>query len=106
MTLLPSRWTRAAATGATVGIIWVTVATVAGELSAPFKDWLKAVFAHHWLGKGYVAAGIFILVLLIASRQVDADGRRTNKSLSLLMWVTTAGALLLAGFFAYELLME
>ncbi len=102
-TLLPSRWTRAAAIGATVGILWVTLATILGELQAPFKTWLKAAFAHHWLGKGYIAAGLFVLVLLLLASQRDTDGSRTNRAITMAAWTAAVCAVLLAAFFLFEL---
>lgn len=106
MPLVPSRWTRAAATGATVSVLVTTILTIISDLHRPFWNWLRDVFGHHWLGKGYIAAGIFLLVLFITSRRVDADGQRTNTMLSLLVWVTLVCAVGLAGFFWYEFIKE
>lgn len=101
--LLPSRWTRAAAIGATVGILWITLATILGELQAPFKTWLKTVFAHHWLGKGYIAAGLFLLCLVLFAGQGDADGHRTNRAVTMVAWTAVVCAVFLTAFFLFEL---
>lgn len=44
-----------------ITIVVVTALTVAAEVSAPLKDWLKRLFFHHWVGKGVIALVVFLL---------------------------------------------
>lgn len=38
---------------------------IAAEKYAPLKDWLKATFTHHWLGKGALAIVLFLAVTFL-----------------------------------------
>ena len=42
-----------------VAIVFIVFATIFGELYSPFKDWLKVIFNHHWIGKGIISIVIF-----------------------------------------------
>ncbi len=39
----------------------ITLLTIAAELNAPLKDWLKQVFSHHWIGKSVIALAVFLI---------------------------------------------
>lgn len=52
----------AAATAAALAVL-----IIAAEKYAPLKDWLKATFSHHWLGKGALAILFFIAVTIFVA---------------------------------------
>ncbi|MBI4692333.1 MAG: hypothetical protein HY773_02780 [Candidatus Terrybacteria bacterium] len=53
----------------TIGLI--TVMTIWGELSKPFKDFLVGITGHHWTAKGVFSLVFFILVYFIFSKLSD-----------------------------------
>lgn len=50
--------------------IFIVFATIFGEFNSSFKDWLKAVFYHHWIGKSILAL-VFFLILWAIFKKFD-----------------------------------
>ena len=57
-------WIRSVAIATIVTSLMLAVLIVSAEEIPALKDWLKATFYHHWLGKGALALGIFAVVSL------------------------------------------
>ena len=87
---------------AVIAIAAVVALTIVGELYTPLKDSLKAVFSHHWVGKGVLSfAGFYLLGLLL----IPLSGRGSREITTLLyvlFWVALLGALSVIGFYYYE----
>lgn len=89
--------------GAIISIIFVTIITILADLYLPLKDFLKAVFAHHWIGKGILAIAIFLIAaLLINLTSYNIDDKKILKRLSTLLWISIISSLILMLFFLYE----
>jgi len=87
-----------------VSILFVTFATICGELNKPFKDWLALTFGHHWAGKGVIAVVIFFVVAVlhwVASLKMHpiAIDTKVRKVLIALFIVTILSSLAVTGFF-------
>jgi len=95
------RTIRAFLAAATVTVVFIAAITIVGELYPPLKDWLKATFFHHWLGKGALAAMLFIAtgtaLSLSPQRETEIAG-----AIRILAWVSIASGLLILWFFMYE----
>ena len=94
-------WSAAASLAAILAIIWIAGSTVLGELHAPFKDFLKATFSHHWIGKGVVSVALFLVALFIARLGISEN---SGTSLFLLNAVTSfaiLGVLAITGYYFY-----
>ena len=89
--------------GAIFSIVFVSVVTVVADLVPPLKDWLKTTFTHHWIGKGALSVGLFIVTAFVLAR---VPMRATEKSLAkllwLLFWVGFIGAVVISAFYVYE----
>ena len=87
---------------AVIAIVAVVALTIVGELYTPLKDSLKAVFSHHWVGKGVLSfTGFYLLGLLL----IPLSGRGSRKMTTLLyvlFLVTLLGAFSIVGFYYYE----
>lgn len=92
---------RSFAASAIIAIIFVAAATILGELYKPFKNWLKEVFYHHWMGKGIIMIVIFYLFGLIGFRNSGSEDKMIGM-LRLLFWVALIGVLAISGFYLYE----
>jgi len=57
-----SSWVRAVAIATIATGLMLALLIVAAEESPALKNWLKATFYHHWLGKGALALALFALV--------------------------------------------
>lgn len=90
------------AISAIVAIVFVVFATIFGELYKPFKDSLKDIFSHHWIGKGVIAIVIFYALGFLGyfSAKDDEDGM--IKMLKIVFWVALIGVLAITGFYLYE----
>ena len=64
-----SSWVRSVAIAAMVTAVMLAVLIVSAEEIPALKDWLKATFYHHWLGKGALAIIVFIVVTVAARLQ-------------------------------------
>jgi len=93
----------AATIAAICAIFFVTLITVLADLVPPLKDWLKAVFTHHWIGKGILSVALFALLFLVLEKTPrQAEEGRLAAMLRLLSWFAVLGTLVLFGFFLYE----
>jgi len=92
-----------AALSASVTVALITLVTIIADLNPPLKDWLKSTFSHHWIGKGVLAAAIFIvLTFLFRLMSLKTDAAGLSRKLAGLFWVGVLGALAIFGFYFYE----
>lgn len=88
---------------AIIAVVFVAAATILAELYAPFKDFLKNNFYHHWVGKSVISFAIFaaggVLCYLIPHKP-------EIKRLAICFWILSISAVLgtlaVFGFFVYE----
>lgn len=86
--------------GAILAITFIAFVTIGAELYIPFKNWLVAVFSHHWIGKGVLAMLIFLVVGVIpAKHENSADVARL---VAILFFISLLSAVAIAGFIGYE----
>jgi hypothetical protein len=98
-----TRWIIGVCQAATVAVILVAALTIMADLAPSLKDWLKATFSHHWIGKGVLALVAFILVLIISSpltKNISAE--KLGKWVNMLTLTTVLASLLIIGFFIFE----
>lgn len=89
--------------GASAAVLVVTALTIVGELAPPLKDFLKATFSHHWIGKGAVGALVFVVVAAVdAIIPVEGNSDSLALDIYILAWVTLASFLAIYGFFIFE----
>jgi hypothetical protein len=97
-----NKWIRSFAIAAIVAIVFVTVATVLGELYKPFKNWLKETFYHHWMGKGIIAIVVFYALGFIGRAKSKDTDEALVTILRAVFWITLIGVLAITGFYLYE----
>lgn len=92
--------------GAIIAIVFVAAITIFAELVLPIKDFLKNTFSHHWIGKGVVAAGIFVIITAFG---LMLPTRINERKISFWLWsliaLTIISFLALTSFFIYEALL-
>jgi hypothetical protein len=87
----------ASATGAIISIVAVTAVTIAGELSEPFKNWIKGFTGHHWITKSWLSIIVFFLGYMIVRAVVrDPAPVRVRRMLGMLVTFAFLGT---AAFF-------
>lgn len=92
---------------AIAAVVFIAAATILAELYAPFKDFLKNNFYHHWVGKSVISLAIFavggVLCYLIPHKP-------EIKRLAICFYVLSAavilGTLAIFGFSVYEYLVH
>ncbi len=90
------------AVSAIVAIMFIVFATIFGELYKPFKDWLKEVFTHHWLGKGIISIAIFYIFGFLGYFTASGSEKVLARMLVIVFLTALIGALGITGFFLYE----
>ena len=93
----------ASAVAAALSIVTTTAVTIGGELSLPFKNLLKSFTGHHWITKSWLSIIVFAVVFVavrILSKKENAA--RTRRAVAMLVWLTVAASLVLAGFYIFE----
>ncbi len=75
--------------GATIGAWLLVVLVILAELVGPFKDALKAIFWHHWIGKGILV----LLAFLIAGFWFKNKERLLGKPVEKLAWQSCLASL-------------
>ena len=48
--------------GAAASALLLAILVIIAELIVPFKDWLKATFGHHWIGKAVIITLAFLAI--------------------------------------------
>lgn len=97
---------RATLCAATCTVTFITGITVAADLYAPLKNWLKLTFSHHWVGKGILAGAVFaaviVMVSFIPAPEDDLKAKTLARSVGKLIAASLAGTLVIIIFFIYE----
>lgn len=81
--------------GGIAAIIFIVTATIVGELVASFKDFLKNIFGHHWIGKSVIGAAIFAMaafLCFLCPKKFDIE--------KTIFWLWALILAAIAGFFA------
>ncbi len=60
----------------TFSSILLTVLVIASELSEAFKNTLKVIFAHHWVGKAVIISAIFFIVGFAYKDKISISGEK------------------------------
>ncbi len=88
---------------AIVAVLFLVVITVAADLAPELKNWLKAVFTHHWIGKGVLATLLFFATyLFLRAGLKNPSDSSLPPLLRLLSWLSVLGTIVLFAFFFYE----
>ncbi|OGG57113.1 hypothetical protein A2680_04160 [Candidatus Kaiserbacteria bacterium RIFCSPHIGHO2_01_FULL_55_37] len=95
-------WVRSVAIATIITALMLAVLIVAAEEVPALKDWLKATFYHHWLGKGALALGVFAVVSVALSKQRSATRLSTVIFFEAIAVCVSVG--IIAGFFLLHLL--
>ena len=99
-----SSWVRSVAIAAMVTSVMLAVLIVSAEEIPALKDWLKATFYHHWLGKGALAIAVFIVVTIAARLQGKTDGSKLPGIIFAEAVVAALSVGAIAGYFLLHLL--
>ncbi len=94
-------WIRSVALATIVTSLLLAALIVSAEEIPALKDWLKATFYHHWLGKGALALGSFAIVSLVF--RLKRAPRLSTVILAETIFVALS-ACVIAGFFLLHLL--
>lgn len=94
----------AVSVGAIVAVVFVTLLTIAGDLYAPLKTFLKDAHHHHWIGKGVWAGALFVLAtaLCYVPAAIHSSPEALARRLSALSWTLVVSSIVLFLFFIYE----
>jgi len=81
--------------------VLIAAMTIGGELYRPFKEGLKNLFTHHWIGKGVVSLAFFLAVSLflffVRRRTGEAD-----IAVRRLFWASLGSSAAIVVFYLYE----
>mgnify|MGYP001607765840 CR=1 FL=1 len=93
-----TKWVRSTAIATIATSLMLAVLIVVAEEIPDLKNWLKATFYHHWLGKSALAISLFIVTSLVLTLI-----KRDKPQLSTIILVETIAVILavltIAGFF-------
>ena len=99
----PVKLSRAVIASAIITVVVVVFLTVFADLHLAFKDLLKNTFTHHWVGKGVLAAAVFLLTGVLANTFGYADREENLPAfLQILSWSAGLGTVIIFAFFLYE----
>ncbi|MEK7134533.1 MAG: hypothetical protein AAB805_02190 [Patescibacteria group bacterium] len=96
-----SRVPHAALCALIVASLTITALTIGADLVPLLKNWLKATFFHHWIGKGVLALVVFIISFLISLLFAPTE-KREQIVFYLSAWIVALSTLAIVGFFLYE----
>ena len=87
-----------------VASVMLAALIVSAEEVPALKDWLKATFFHHWLGKGALAIAVFIVVTIAARLQGKTDASKLAGIIFAEAVVAALSVGAIAGYFLLHLL--
>ena len=83
--------------------LYIPAVTIGAELVKPLKDFLKATFWHHWLGKSVMLIALYIVAVLLCSRiRSDESEHAAAQALTWAFVLSLGGARSIFLFFTYE----
>lgn len=86
--------------GATVSSWALAILVIAAELFPSFKDLLKGMFSHHWIGKAVITAVLFVIVSFLFRNRAP-DDRASSETVA---WYSVLGGLIIIFlFYLFEL---
>lgn len=94
-------WVRSVALAASATAVALAMLIIAAEELPALKNWLKATFSHHWLGKGALAL-LFFAALAVILRQREPGN--LARVIALEAVFAALSVLAIAGFFLLHLL--
>jgi len=97
-TKIKLRDVKAAAEATAAVAILVAVLTIVGDMWSPLKDTLKAVFTHHWLGKGALSIALFALIYFVRKKAPARNGSTAYAILGAVIASLAASAAMLIFF--------
>ena len=93
--------------GSIVVALLIPALTILAELMAPFKDWLKNNFNHHWIGKGVISVIVFVGIYALGFVvPYKPSLERINRSIFILITLVLIGVLVIFGLFSYEAFLQ
>lgn len=75
--------------GASASALLLAVLVIAAELISPFKNFLKAAFTHHWIGKGVIITLAFVIFGFLF-KDKDSIAKLSSEKIA---WYSTIGSL-------------
>lgn len=84
--------------------VFIAVVTIFGEFYPPLKNWLKAVFSHHWIGKGVLSAALFVVLSVVFLLKTRSDNSLL-RSAKTAFWFSIASSLAILIFYCYEVIL-
>lgn len=85
--------------GAAASALLLAILVIGAELIAPFKDWLKITFTHHWVGKAVAITLAFLAIGFLAKNQKSLANLSDEK----IAWYSVIASLIaIFLFFAIE----
>jgi hypothetical protein len=81
--------------GAAASSWLLAILVIAAELYAPFKNLLKNIFTHHWIGKGIIITIAFLAFGFILKGKESVGNIKDDK----LAWYSTLGSLIVIFLF-------
>lgn len=97
-----ARWVFSVAIATILTSIMLSVLIVSAEELPALKNWLKATFYHHWLGKGALALGLFAVASLAV--RLKRDTPRLSTIIKAEAIAAIVSGCVIAGFFLLHLL--
>ncbi|MBI4176408.1 MAG: hypothetical protein HY518_04330 [Candidatus Aenigmarchaeota archaeon] len=93
--------TRGIGYSAIATMVLITLLTIGGELSEPFKTSLASLTGHHWVSKGVLSLVAFAVLSAVLGAALKEEGNIRKTS-----YIVSASAIVLAavifGFFVFE----
>ena len=85
-----------------IGII--TLFTIIGEFSAPFKNGLAAMTGHHWVTKSIIGMVVFVILSIILGYTIKPDNENSAKYIWSTFGVALGSSVVLFLFFTIHTL--
>lgn len=97
-----ARWVRSVAIATILTSIMLAVLIIFAEEIPALKNWLKATFTHHWLGKGALALILFAVSAVLLRLKRDTPSLATYILIEAIVVALSTAAI--AGFFLMHVL--
>ncbi len=92
-------WIRSTAIAAIAASVMLALLIISAEEIPTLKNWLKATFYHHWLGKGVLAIGLFVVISVALRLLLQRGTSRLSTLIVVEAIMVILSACVIAGFF-------
>jgi hypothetical protein len=89
-----------------ITVMFSSLLTIAKDLHAPLKDWMKSLTTHHWVTHGIFVIVLFFFLAFIFDKQKTGKKMTADQLSNWVIYGTILSGIILVGFYVFEVFLK